>query len=130
MTVSFPFQSQHTWAKLGYLYFTDSLSYREVLDQNPQWTVTQLPPLGAQIKLDNTNSVETVGGTVQGSTIYGYEIATDPDEIFPFETQSSYTDALNRYTLQGVVNRESINGINFDSAQAITGLQKGVKPVE
>lgn len=130
MTTSFPFQSQFTWAKLGYLYFTDSLSYREVLDQNRQWNVTELPPLGAQIELDSTDSVETVGGLVQGSTIYGYEIETDPDEIFPFETQSSYTNALNRYTLQGVVNREAINGINFDSTQALTGIQKGVKPLE
>jgi len=46
MTVSFPFQQQHTWRKLGYLYFTDSLDYRQVLEENPQWKVTELPPWG------------------------------------------------------------------------------------
>jgi hypothetical protein len=31
MTISVPFQQAFTWRKLGYLYFEDSLSYREVL---------------------------------------------------------------------------------------------------
>jgi hypothetical protein len=124
MTVSIPFQQQFTWRKLGYLYFTDSLEYREVLAQNPQWTVTELPPLGAQLRISpSANTSGTPGGLSQGSFIFGLPSGEQALEIFPFDTQAEYTEALNRYTLQGVVERETINGITFDSTQAITGAQ-------
>jgi len=71
MSVSFPFQQQFTWRKLGFLYFTNSLSYREVLEENPQWKVTELPPVGAQIRLSNVSPQSTPGGITQGSFILG-----------------------------------------------------------
>jgi hypothetical protein len=124
MTVSIPFQQQFTWRKLGYLYFTDSLEYREVLAQNPQWTVTELPPLGAQLRISpSANTSGTPGGLSQGSFIFGLPSGQNADNIFPFDTQAEYTEALNRYTLQGVIDRETLNGITFDSTQAITGAQ-------
>lgn len=126
MTISVPFQQQFTWRKLGYLYYTDSLDYREVLEQNPQWKVTELPPIGAQIRLKNsTNTEGTPGGLSQGSFIFGFPTGEQRDTIFPFDTQEEYTAALNQYTLQGVIDREKINGITFDSTQAITGQQNG-----
>lgn len=123
MTVSVPFQQQFTWRKLGYLYFEDSLSYREVLEQNPQWSVTELPPLGAQLVINGQNG--TSGTLSQGNFIVGAVNAATYDTIFPYETEASYTAALDRYTLQGVVERDSINGITLDSAQAFTGSQNG-----
>jgi hypothetical protein len=126
MTVSVPWQQQHTWRKLGYLYFTNSLEYRQVLEENPQWKVTELPPIGAQLRLSPAaNTSGTPGGLTQGSFIFGLPTGENAAEIFPYDTEASYTQALNRYTLQGVVERESINGITFDSTQAITGLQDG-----
>lgn len=126
MTVSFPFQQQFTWRKLGYLYFTNSLDYRQVLEENPQWKVTELPPLGAQIRLSPaSNTVGTPGGLSQGSFVFGLPAGEQRNEIFPYNTEESYNLALNRYTLQGVIDREEINGITFDSTQAITGLQNG-----
>jgi hypothetical protein len=126
MTVSFPFQQQHTFRKLGYLSFTNSLSYREVLEQNPQWKVTELPPVGAQIRLQaSSNSSGTPGGLSQGSFVFGVPTGQSQNTIFPFDTEKSYITALNRYTLQGVIDREEINGISFDSTQAITGQQNG-----
>ena len=72
MTISFPFEQQFTWRQLGYLYFQDSLDYREVLTQNPEWNVTELPPIGAQLRLSpSANSVGTPGGLTQGSFITG-----------------------------------------------------------
>jgi hypothetical protein len=121
MAVSVPFQQQFTWRKLGYLYFEDSLSYREVLEQNPQWTVSKLPPLGAQLLISGQNG--TAGGLSQGNFVFGLPSASTYDEIFPYDSASSYTEALNRYTLQGVVDRDSLNGITLDSTQAITGQQ-------
>ncbi len=126
MTVSFPFQQQFTWRKLGYLYFTNSLDYRQVLEENPQWKVTELPPLGAQIRLSPaSNTAGTPGGLSQGSFVFGLPTGEQRNAIFPYNTQEDYTLALNRYTLQGVIDREEINGITFDSTQAITGLQNG-----
>lgn len=123
MSVSVPFQQQFTWRKLGYLYFEDSLSYREVLEQNPQWKVTELPPLGAQLLISGQNG--TVGTLSQGNFLSGAVNSSVYDDIFPYDTEASYTAALDRYTLQGVVERDSLNGITLDSAQAITGSQDG-----
>jgi hypothetical protein len=126
MTVSVSFQPQFTWRKLGYLYYTNSLDYREVLEQNPQWKVTELPPIGAQLRISSSaNTSGTPGGLTQGSFIFGLPSGQNSADIFPYETKESYTTALNRYTLQGVVDRESLNGITFDSIQAITGQQDG-----
>ena len=126
MAVSVPFQPQFTFRKLGYLYFTNSLDYRQVLEQNPQWKVTELPPLGAQIRLEPANGTAgTPGGLSQGSFIFGLPTGQQQANIFPYQTEESYNIALNRYTLQGVIDREEINGITFDSTQAITGQQNG-----
>jgi hypothetical protein len=126
MTVSVPFQQQFTWRKLGYLYFTNSLDYREVLEQNPQWKVTELPPIGAQLRLSpSANTYGTPGGLTQGSFVFGLPTSQDTTNIFPYDTEQSYTSALNRYTLQGVIDREELNGITYDSTQAITGQQNG-----
>lgn len=125
MTVSFPFQQQHTWRKLGYLYFTDSTNYREVLEENPQWKVTELPPVGAQIRLTTIAAQNTPGGLSQGSFLFGLPPGEQAATIFPFDTEEAYDIALDRYTLQGVIDRETLNGITFDSTQAITGSQTG-----
>lgn len=124
MTVSIPWQQQFTWRKLGYLYFTNSLDYRSVLEQNSQWKVTELPPIGAQLLISpDNNSLGTPGGLTQGSFITNAVTSTQSDGIYPFDSEESYTEALYRYNLQGVVEREVLNGITFDSEQAVTGIQ-------
>jgi len=126
MTVSVPFQQQFTYRKLGYLYFTNSLEYRQVLEENPQWKVTELPPIGAQLRISPAaNTSGTPGGLTQGSFIFGLPSGEAAANVFPYETQESYITALNRYTLQGVIDRENLNGITLDSTQAITGQQDG-----
>lgn len=126
MTVSVPFQQQDTFRKLGFLYFTNSLDYRSVLEQNPQWKVTELPPVGAQLRISPTaNSSGTPGGLTQGSTVFGFAESNQADRIYPYDTETEYNRALNRYNLQGVVDREALNGITFDSVKAITGAQGG-----
>jgi phage baseplate assembly protein gpV len=123
MTVSVPFQQQFTFRKLGYLYYTDSLSYREVLEQNPQWKVTELPPIGAQIRIGaNGKSGAVPGGLTQGSFIFGLPSGQQRNAIFPFDTEEEYTKALNRYTVQGVVDRDKLNGLSLDSTASVTGV--------
>lgn len=121
MTVSLPFQQQFTWRKLGYLFFQDSLSYREILEQNPQWSLVELPPNGAELRVQGSGG--TPGSLTQGNFISGTPTGDQRDLIFPFDTEERYTVALNRYTLQGVVERENLNGITMDSLQAFTGQQ-------
>jgi hypothetical protein len=126
MTISFPFEQQSTWRQLGYLYFQDSLDYREVLTQNPEWNVTELPPIGAQLRLSpSAGTAGTPGGLTQGSFITGLAPQQNNNDFFPYDTQGEYDEALFRYTLQGVFDRQTINGLNFDTNQAITGLQNG-----
>lgn len=116
-----PFQPQYTWRKLGYLAYTDSLAYREILDQNPQWDVVTLPPIGAQIVVNvkNTRSASLL----QSAFVFGGPSGDVSDQIFPYNSQLDYFQSLNRYTVQGVTNRDSINGYSFDSYSARTGLQ-------
>ena len=119
--ITLPFQPQFTWRKLGYQYYTNSLQYRAVLELNPQWNVMELPPLGAQIFLPNPANA---GGSLQQATfISGTVEGNDADVIFPFGSEEEYINSLDRYTLQGVVLREPLNGYSFDSVPAITGVQ-------
>ena len=117
-----PFHPQCTWRKLGYLAYTDSLAYREVLDQNPQWDVVTLPPLGAQISIDQT-AQNSRGGLLQSAFVYGLPPATVTDAIYPFENSETYFDSLNRYTVAGVIDRARFNGFDQDDYEARTGIQ-------
>ena len=119
--ITVPFQQQFTWRKLGYLYYTNSLDYRVVLEQKPQWTVTELPPLGATLSLPSAQN--TTGGLVQSSFVYGLPQNAAADEIFPFDTEDNYIASLERYTVTGVQYRVTINGLTMDSDEAIYGIQ-------
>lgn len=122
---SFAWQQQLTWRKLGYLFFTDSLSYREVLTQNPQWTVTELPPVGAQIVLTGSTAGGANSGLAGTSLTPAQQSGEDDAQsVYPFETQASYDSAVDRYNLYGVLYRESLNGYSADSLAAATGKQQ------
>jgi len=119
--ITLPFQQQFTWRKLGYQYHTNSLDYRSILELNPQWEVTELPPLGAQILLPSPNT--TSGSLQQASFISGTPTESSLDAIYPFNATADYVTSLNKYTVQGVVLREKFNGYSSDSAVAVTGIQ-------
>ena len=122
---SFAFQQSLTWRTLGYLFFTNSLSYREVLEQNPQWSVTELPPVGAQMVLNGTEAGGAVGGIAGTSLMPSQQGDQSGDaDYFPFNTPAAYTEAVNRYNLYGVVFRDSLNGYSADSLSAATGRQQ------
>jgi hypothetical protein len=119
MTVSIPFQQQLTWRKLGYIYFNDSLSYREVLEQNPQWNVTELPPIGAQIRLSAT--LNRTGGLVQGSFVFGQPLGSTKFDIYPFDSVESYVKSLVKYSPSAVAQRDKVNGYAMDSEVTTVG---------
>jgi len=122
--ITVPFQPQFNWRKLGYLFYTDSLKYREVLDNNPQWTVTELPPLGAQLSIQSELSA-TSGGLQQSTFVFGLTAGEESDVIFPYDTVEEYKAAVDRYTVYSVLFQDQLNGYSADSDAAITGNQYG-----
>jgi hypothetical protein len=112
MTTSLPFQQQFTWRKLGYLFFADSLAYREVLEQNPQWRVNELPPLGVQLRIGSNGN--PTSGLSQGGFVFGLP-SSNTSDIFPFDTEKEYVQALVKYSAVAVTNRDQINGWSLDS---------------
>jgi hypothetical protein len=94
------------------------------LDENPQWNVTELPPLGAQLSLQT--ELNGMTGGVQGSTfVFGLTAGDESDVIFPYNTTQEYQAALDRYSLYSVFFQDSLNGYSADSDAAITGKQTG-----
>jgi hypothetical protein len=118
------FQPQFNWRRLGYLFYTDSMKYRDVLNSNPQWNVTELPPLGAQLGIE-TGVNATNGGLLQTSFIFGLTAGNEEDEIYPYNTKTEYADAAERYTMYSVLFQDSLNGYSSDSIAAVTGKQFG-----
>jgi hypothetical protein len=118
MTISLPFQQQFTYRKLGYLFFTDSLAYREVLEQNPQWRMNELPPVGAQFRISSQGNA--TNGLSQGGFVFGLPEGST-SQVFPFETEEDYITALIKYTPEAVFNREKINGYTLDSETTTVG---------
>lgn len=116
------FQQEYTWRKLGYLSYTDSLAYRAVLEQNPQWDVVTLPPVGAQINVD-TSAQTGNGGLLQTAPVFGLPSSTTSDDIYPYDNADEYFLSLNRYTVGAVTHRDEVNGYALDGYSARTGLQ-------
>jgi len=122
MTVSIPFDQSYTWRKLGYIYFSDSLSYREVLDQNPQWEVTELPPVGAQLRI-SSSAAQASNSLSQGGFVFDGTDNPVQEFIFPYDTLSDYIASLVRYPQAALENVNQINGIAYNDTAAITGVQ-------
>jgi hypothetical protein len=122
--ITVPFQPQFNWRKLGYLFYTDSMKYRDVLDNNPQWTVTELPPLGAQLAIQSELN-GTSGGLQQSTFVFGLTAGDESDVIFPYDTTQEYRTAVDRYSVYSVLFQDQLNGYSADSDSAVTGLQYG-----
>jgi hypothetical protein len=118
-TTSRPFQQGDTWRKLGYVYFTNSLDYREVIDQNPQWTVVENPPVGAQLRITSSG----LSSNEQSTFLGGLESFYTQDIIFPFTETDEFIAATIRYPLPALLNPYAINGYSQDDEQAFTGYQ-------
>lgn len=117
---TFPFPPGMDWGKLGFTLYSNSLSYREVLEQNPQWTVTELPPIGAVLKV----SAPTQTARLLGSPLsFGAPSALTTNAIYPFDTVDDYLSSLNQYSSASLKSVEKTNGLTMVSTPAITGIQ-------
>lgn len=117
---TFPFPPGMDWGKLGFTLYSNSLSYREVLEQNPQWSVTELPPIGAVLQF----SGQSQAGRLSGSPMsFGAPSVSTTDAVYPFDTVESYLSAVNLYSPSALKSVEKTNGLSMVSTSAITGIE-------
>ena len=92
---TFPFPPGMDWGKLGFTLYSNSLSYREVLNQNPQWTVTELPPIGAVLEVTGTQQTARLQGT---PLAFGLPSESELTAIYPFTSVNDYESSLSKYS--------------------------------
>lgn len=115
-----PWQPGFTWRKLGFLSYSNSLSYRDVLENNPDWDVVTEPPIGAVIRYD---------APVPNSGLLGTNITFTPtssevdQNFYPFDTMDNYILSLARYSPSTLLAVDRFNGWSSDCEQALTGNQ-------
>jgi len=108
-----------TWRKVGYLTYQNSLDYKYVLQQNPQWNMTATPPVGTVIKLDTNGSQ---AGTLNSVDPFWEQTAYNEDRIyFPFDTPQEYEAQVVKYTFYALSNNQELNGYTADSKVAVQG---------
>lgn len=120
MNVSITWNPGDTWRKLGYLYYTNSLDFRSVIEQNPQWRVTEEPPVGAVLSL-NVNEARVRAGTNNSGFFADTENAGVLETIFPFDSLAEYDAQAAKYSLYSLVNYNELNGYTQDTQEALTG---------
>jgi hypothetical protein len=121
MDISITWNPGDTWRKLGYFYYTNSLEYRAVIEQNPQWNVMEEPPIGAVLSL-NADQSRTLG-TTNNSGFFSAAASDDyiEDLVFPFEYEQQFLDQAAKYSLYSLVNYNELNGYTQDTPEAASG---------
>ena len=117
---TFPFPPGMDWGKLGFTLYSNSLSYREVLNQNPQWTVTELPPIGAVLEVTGTQQTARLQGT---PLAFGLPSESELTAIYPFTSVNDYESSLSKYSAKALRSIEEVNGLTMTSTPAVTGIQ-------
>lgn len=120
---TFVFQPGMTWRKLGFALHSNSLEYRKVLENNPIWDISKLPPPGTVLR-GSLNGSPSAGASQQPS-VYTQLGSDSFLEFFPFDSQIEYYAALVRYSPSSLRKVERINGLTSDSSPALTGRQVG-----
>ena len=120
MNVTITWNPGDTWRKLGYLYYTDSLQYRAVLEQNPQWSVMTEPPIGASLLLD-VNEARQLSATGNPGFFVDTPDVNMQEMVFPFEYPEQYYAQAAKYSLYSIVNYNECNGYTMDTPEALTG---------
>ena len=120
MNISITWNPGDTWRKLGYFYYTNSLDFRSVIEQNPQWSVTEEPPIGVVLSLD-VNSQRVLSSTNNSDFFVNTENAGVLERIFPFDSLAEYDAQASKYSLYSLVNYNEVNGYTQDTPEALTG---------
>lgn len=111
---TFVFQPGMTWRKLGFALYSNSLEYRRVLDDNPSWSVTELPPPGTVLR--GSINADSAPGASQMPSVFTDSAVNSSADYFPYETPKEYYSALLRYTPSNLRKVDRINGLASDSS--------------
>ena len=109
-----------TWRKVGYLTYQNSLDYRYVLEQNPEWNMTITPPVGTVIQLQTGGA--SPGKLNMTSPFWDQPTEVQVQDYFPFSDQAEYEAQIVKYSFYALVNNDQLNGYTADSEKAIRGL--------
>jgi hypothetical protein len=115
---TFVFQPGMTWGKLGYTFYSNSLEYRKVLEHNPKWSVTELPPLGSVLV---SGSAKPVVGLSQQPSIIGRPSGQTTLDYYPFSDEESYYLSLAQYNPSCLTEVERLNGWSMNSEAVVRG---------
>lgn len=115
------FQPDSTWRKLGYALYSDSLSYREIINDNPQWDVLHTPPPGTRLKSSSSSSRANVSGLTQQAPITARPSEYTALKFFPFSSESEYYTSLLRYSFKALEDTQRLNGWSSNSVISDSG---------
>jgi hypothetical protein len=116
---TFTFSPNFTWRKAGFLFLSNSLSYREVLDANPGWDITSSPPPGSTLKRPSSGKVG--GLNMAPITTQNFPSPT-PEVYYPFNSKDEYIMATIRYSPSALMDVEKCNGYTSTSSRVLSGL--------
>lgn len=120
------FQSGSTWRKLGFALYSNSLSYREVLENNPAWSVFSNPPEGTVLSSGPSSGSLLTAGLSQNSPMVSQPLSVYSEDYYPFTTPEDYVVSLSRYAPNHLKNVERLNGWISNSITADTGVQPDI----
>jgi hypothetical protein len=115
------FQPGATWRKLGFAVYSDSLAYREVLKDNPQWDVLSHPPLGTVLRGKRAQSNAGAGLSQQPSVISPIS-GSSSLLYYPFDNLAGYLESLRKYSPSALKSVERVNGWSSNDIISDTGL--------
>lgn len=107
------FQADSTWRKLGFALYSDSLAYRKILEDNPQWSVMQSPPVGASLR--SLSGAASSIGLSQQSPIVSAGAEGSSLAYYPFESKEDYLKSLVKYNPSSLRDVERLNGWSQNS---------------
>jgi hypothetical protein len=123
------------WRVLGYLYYRNSLEYRQLIALNPSFDIRTIPAPGVEINasgqiadgqpepdlmgpgggLQMVDTVIDLSNNINKTSTYP---KTDQSTIYPWTTFGGYVNRLGQYTAAALLDTQRINGYMLDSPQA------------
>lgn len=112
---TFIFQSGMTWRKAGYSFFSDSTSYREVINANPVWDITSTPPPGSGLYQPGYSGSGSASFPALSSPIGGETFVNSDSKYYPFLSEQEYVESLIKYSPSALMDVERYNGWTMSS---------------
>lgn len=114
----FPFIAGMTWSKAGFLFLSNSLAYKDVLEVNTGWDITASPAVGTLLNQPDGYVGGGLNSTYGNNTVRNYP-GDNSFTYYPFNSKEEYLKALARYPPSALRKLESCNGWSLTSKDVI-----------